>query len=555
MSRTEVTHEATVAPEQGRTLVEVGAAAALALVPFLWRVAAGTRRLPNDDTWAYERILDTFVATGRIELIDWNDITLLGMLPLARVWTAIVGDGTLQIHLLGSVMGFVVLMALRDLLRTLASRHVLLVMCSVGAFSGFVVTTGTFMSDLFALAGSMVALAAAARLAARPHAASSTALHLAVAIAASAFAFSVRQQAAVAIGVSGLLLLVARSRARWSWLIMGVGFAAIAGPFYLWRAGLEHGGGVIVLFNSRLILASWVLMGLGLCLGLLPMALRRGGTELRGSLTARLVVSVLVAIAAAAGSPTDLVNDYLSIMRWLAELGVVGRVVAAVVLANVVLTVLFGAAARRIDVRDPLQLGLALGAAVALLADVVVIFLSSDFYSRYSLFTLSLLLALWSCSTRAPSTSRPDLRRRQALAWGALAVTGLAALWTLDRAQTPVRVREELADVAACLGVPAEELDAGLVWMGMHTDGIAVSRFRDQPLIEDGLPPTQHHRVFPDVERRAVVLEDEPPPSDAYTVVGPYERSGLLPGNGAMGWLVVRGDVTEDADACIRGSG
>ena len=551
MSTSAVADTPVAAPDRGRTLVEVGVCAALAIAPYLWRVLAGTRRFPNDDTWAYERILATFSDTGQIVLIDWNDINLVGMLPIARVWTAVVGDGALQVHLLGSVMGFVTLLALRDLLRTLGSRHVLLGLCSVGAFSGFVVSSGTFMSDLFALAGSMVALAAAARLAASPRSAVATAVLIAIAVAGSVFAFSVRQQSVIATGVAGLVLLVGRERARLSWLVMGLGFAVLAAPLHLWRSGLEHGGGVIVLFNTRLILASWVLMGLGLCLGLLPMALRTGGRELVGSVAVRGVVSALAGIAAVAYSPADSVNDYLSVLRRLAELGPAGRAVAAVVLANVVLTVAFGAAARRLDRRDPLQVGLALGAAVSLLADLVVIFLSSDFYSRYSIFTLSLLVALWSRSTRAVAPdAAPAIDRPARWAWAALALTGIAAYWTLDQAQAPVRAVAELAQVASCLGVPADELDGGLVWMGTHSDDVAVSAFRDQPMVEDGLPPTQHHRVFPEFERNAVVLDDEPPPSSGYTVIGPYDQDGLLPGNGVTRWLVVRGDVAAQVGDC-----
>lgn len=533
--------------------VEVAACLALALAPYLWRVLAGTRRLPNDDTWAYERILAEYLDTGRIVLIDWNDITLLGMLPLTRAWTWIVGEGPLQVHLLGSLMGAVVLLAFRDLLGTVGARHVLLGIASVGAFSGFVVVTGTYMSDLFALAGSMVALAAAARLVARPRSGAGWVGLVALVVAGTVFAFSVRQQSAVATGITGLLLLVGRSRAGSAWLVAGAGFVALAGPLYLWRAGMEDGGGVIVLINTRLILASWVLMGIGLCVALLPVLLRTGGRELLGSLALRGVASLLAGFAAAAMDPSDLVNDYLSVLRRAAELGPAGRAVVAVVLVNVVLTAIYGLLTRRLDLSDPLGLGLVLGVVVSLVAEAAVIFLSSDYYSRYSTFTLALLVALVARSERRVATEvEAPVRRATSsrLAWGALALSGFAAYWTLDHAQTAVRASSDLAEVAACLGVPADELDAGLVWMGTHSDDVAVSAFRDRPMIEDGLPVTQHHRVFPDYVRNAVVLDHEPAVADGVTVVGSVDTAGLLPGNGVTRWLVVRGDVSADVDRC-----
>ncbi len=172
--------------------------AVLSLAPFLWRLLAGAGDLPAGDAWAYERIFDTYHATGHIRLVGWNDITLVGMIPVTSLWVA-----------------------------------------------------GTYLSDTFAIAGAVWAVALACRVA-HPRGSelpgwATVAAVIGAALAAS-FGFLVRQQMFVAAVAAGWLLLgagrgraLSRDRTMRFALFASV-FLAVSIPIYLWRSGLEHGG-------------------------------------------------------------------------------------------------------------------------------------------------------------------------------------------------------------------------------------------------------------------------------------------------------------------------
>ena len=538
--------------DRSRAALEVLLCAVLALAPFLWRVASGTRDLANDDTWAYQRMFATFVESGSIDLIDWNDINLVGMFPLARLWVALVGDGPEQLHLLGSLMAFVGLMALRSVVRAVAPARTLPVLVGYGLYAGFVFTAGTFMADQFAIAGVLVALAASVRLVTRHDTQLVRVVLLVVVVVASAFAFSVRQQTVVAIGVCVLVLMFGPLRRRTDWLVAAIGFGLFAAPFHLWRWSLEDAGSTQFSFDPDQLAAGLVLMAAGLSLSIAPVLVHRDGIGVLARWPlARLVGSVLIAIAFVLTEPTGVAYDFMH--RAGAGHPVI-RVIAAVVCWNAVVTVVAGAWRRRLPQGDRIVLVMVAVASISLAADVAVAVLSSAYLPRYSLFTLALLLVAFA-STEAPVATEPiqgvdDERAGRQLAWALFALVGMWVYWALDEEQVHLRIVRDVADVTSCAGIPDAELDGGIVWVGEHTDEPAHAMFWEIEPSDDGLPSTQQQQLFAGQPRRAVVVLDEPETGGGTVAFGPFERGGLLPGSDEQRWLVVR-DVDADAiDAC-----
>lgn len=211
--------------------------ALLSLAPYLWRKAVGADHIPAADSWAYEKIFESFHFDRTIRLVDWNDINLLGILPVAEAWTTSSASGVLnQPHLLGSFMSAVALLGFRSVLRSLHVPHRIAALILVGTYSGFVGIAGTFQSDAFAVSGAIWAVAFAVKLWARAQAPTELherderrrpcardPAHGAGARGAAAFAafygFSVRQQAGISAAVALLVLWACRSRHPLAWKV------------------------------------------------------------------------------------------------------------------------------------------------------------------------------------------------------------------------------------------------------------------------------------------------------------------------------------------------
>jgi hypothetical protein len=540
--------------DRSRATLEVLLCAALALGPFLWRVASGTRGLANDDTWAYQRMFATFVDSGSIDLIDWNDINLVGMFPLTRLWVALVGHGPEQLHVLGSVMAFVGLIALRSVARAIAPASTVPVLVGYGLYGGFVFTAGTFMADQFALAGVLVALAVSVRLVTRDDPQLQRVVLLIVVVVASGFAFSVRQQTVVAVGICVLVLMFGPMRRRTDWLVVTVGFGLFAAPFHLWRWSLDDPGSTQFSFDLDELAAGLVLMAAGLSLSIAPVLVHRDGVGVLSRWPiVRLLGSVAVGAAFVVTEPTGVAYDF---MRRAGAGHPVIRVLAAVVCWNAVVTVAAGAWGRRLPKRNRTVLVMVAVAAISLAADVAVAALSSAYLPRYSMFTLALVLVALASTETPPAVERAlaagsdAARAGHQVAWALFALVGIWVYWALDEEQVHLRIVRDIAEVTACAGIPDAELDGGIVWVGEHTDEPAHATFWEIEPSDDGLPWTQQQQLFAGQARRAVVVLDAPELNEGTVAFGPFEQGGLLPGSDKQRWLVVR-DVDADAiDAC-----
>lgn len=543
------------APATAHPWLEILVCAALAVAPFLWRLASGTRGLANDDTWAYQRIFANLVETGSLDLIDWNDISLVGMFPITRAWVAIVGDRPELLHLLGSVMAFVGLLALRSVMRTLAPAATLAAVVAYGLFAGFVFTSGTYMGDQFAVAGVLVTFALVIHLVVRETPPAIAALLLCCAVIASAFAFSVRQQTVVGIALCVLILFLGPDRRRWDWLVLGLGFAAFAGPFYLWRWSLDDPGSTELTFNADQLGSGLVLTVVALSLSIAPYLVHRDGIRvLTRWPIARVVGSVVAAAAVAATEPSGVLYDF---MRRAGDGGLVVRVVAGLLCWNAVVTVAAGLWGRRPRPGDRLALVLAVVAVLSLIADLAIIVLSSAYYPRYSMVTLAIWLVALAISVLGGRVENERLVPTDAatepgrgIAWALFAVVGIWVYWALDTEQVHLRIVLDVAEVTSCAGIPDAELDGGIVWVGQHTSEPAHAKFWEITAVDDGLPATQQQQLFAGQERRAVVTTAVPEPRDGTTIVGPFVGGGMLPGSEAERWLVVRDVDAEEVAKC-----
>lgn len=534
--------------------------AVLALVPFLWRVLAGAGDMPAGDAWAYERIFDTYHSTEDLRLVGWNDITLVGMIPATSLWVAIVGYGHHQIHLLGSVMCAVALLGFRSLLVTFSVAKRATALLVFAGFSGFVGIAGTYLSDTFAIAGAVWALALACRVAypgsnGQPRWAS-IAASIGAALAGS-FGFLVRQQTFVSALAAGWLLLgwqrrrpLSRQRVIW-FAVFASTFLAVSLPVYLWRSGLEHGGQIELSIHLRGMVASaqalFIAQGLLLFAVMLWLQAMHPVTK-RGAVV--VVGASLALFAAIAASWSDVRPLHPLVLAIQEQYGLDG---GAVLLIAVLVAAIAGwvwTIRACLELRDrKLRIGeesvlrhpLASIAILAIGVEILVIAATGAYWTRYSLLT--------ACAAVVALMARPLQRSLVAAA-----VTGtvlLTSYWELDHSLAPTEAIKEAADITWCLGIGPEHLDATFSWDGKHYTGIASVTDADLPT--DGLPMTHDRSTFPAMERDAVLTAADPGADNAWLVIGPINSSAVIPTTEQQWWLTVRKSAitTSDQAACL----
>ncbi len=530
----------------------------LSLAPFFWRILVGAGDLPAGDAWAYERIFDTYHSTGHVHLVGWNDITLVGVLPVTSLWVALVGYGHHQMHLLGSVMCVVALLGFRSLLVTFNVSRRLPALLLFAGFSGFVGIAGTYLSDTFAIAGSVWAVALACRVAyprEREWRQWANVLAVVVAALAASFGFLVRQQMFVAAVAAGWLLLAPRPLARDRFkrtALFALVFVAVSTPIYLWRSGLEHGGQIefdlhlrgLVSGAEALFVAQGLLFFAALLWvrGLHPVS-KRGAT-----------IIALVAIgefAALAAGWSQVVPAHPLVFGIQEQYGLDRGAVALIAILGAATTgwvwvvracVGWREGRVHLTTESPLRHPLAAVVLLAIAIEATVVIATGAYWTRYSLFmafaTIVVLLA------------RP--LQKSALAAVITGALLLASYWELDHSLTPTEAIKEAADITSCLGISPERLDATFSWDGKYYTGIA-SVYRGN-LVPDGLPLTHDWSTFPAMERDAVLTRAYPGLDDTWVVIGPIDSSGLIPTTHQDWWLTVRRSAiaTTDQASCLN---
>ncbi len=525
----------------------------VALLPFAWRVWVGAGDLPTGDAWAYERIFDTFHRTGHVRLVGWNDITLVGMIPVTAVWVSIAGYGAHQLHLLGSLMSVGVLLGVRSLLVTFGAPNRLVALAVIGGTSGFVGITGTYLSDSFAVCGAVWAVALTCRALAPFEDTTRKPPDLLVtgAALAASFGFLVRQQMAVAAVIAAWLLWRAGARARRSVALFVMVFVVVSLPLYLWRAGLANGGTIELDFHPRGILSSAeglvVAHGLVLFGGLIWVrAWRR--TSRRSAIVIAAISLSFFAFLASTWSQAVPFSPLLSGIQqqWGLDGGAV-PMLAVIAAATCGWVWALGAVGPWVsgggDVppsairRHPLATSVVLAAVI----EVAVVVSTGAYFTRYTLFTACLAVVLI-------TSRRVD---RSLVAVIATLLLGVTSLWELDHSITPTDAVLTAGRITSCLGIPPDRVDATFSWDGKHYKGIA-SLFRGDLGYDDGLPPTHDWSTFAAMTRDAVLTQHDPGTKDTWTVVGPIESAGLFPGNRQQWFLTIRNSAIDLAavDGC-----
>jgi hypothetical protein len=104
---------------------------------------------PYVDSGGYEKMLQYFLATGKVDYMRWCQPSFLGVLPVACAWVFLFGSSTPSLQVLGICYGVVLVAGIY----LFASKHVeplcaLAIAGSVGCFPDFLSVTPTFMTDI-----------------------------------------------------------------------------------------------------------------------------------------------------------------------------------------------------------------------------------------------------------------------------------------------------------------------------------------------------------------------------------------------------------------------
>lgn len=528
---------------------ELVLAAVVSVVPLVWRITAGAGWLPAGDAWAYERIARTLHETGHLVMVNWNDITLVGMLVVTEAWTSLMGFSQTQLHVLGSVAGFVALLALRDLLRTAGVESRWFPILVFGTFVGFVGVSGTYLSDLFSAAGALWGLALAMRLI-EPSIVRPRSRMVVLAIGAGlaiSYGFSVRQHAGAAIIAACLVLWRRRDRLGHLWIVAGATFVTIVAPLHLWRMSVEHGGQTVLEFHPRGATTSLIAMWFTLGLIALPFAIRlpAASPPLRRVSWLAALPPIGVLAGSVIGAAAPLARGNSQVGEFVISGGAIGWALAAIGIGAGTWTWIRVVNMKRIPgwPYEELILLFVVTAGLEAASSMMI----GLYFPRYSLVSAAVLVC--ALSAQLDASSHPVTTRRRHLSIAALTLLALASLWTLDRSISGARALEEAADVAACAGIAPPQLDGGFSWNGLHYEGIA-STTGDHRFIDDGLPDTEERLAFPEMERVAVVVGDDPGTAYVDSSVGPFSSSGILPINRAELWIVATPPYLEGLRRC-----
>lgn len=518
----------------------------------LWRLLAGAGRWPAGDAWAYERIFATLHRTGHVVLVGWNDITLIGMFPVTELWVRVFGNGPHQLHLLGSFMGVIALLGVRHLLGTVGVRQRAVPLAVVGISAAFVGANGTYLSDVFCMAGVVWGLAIALHLVKVPVPYRRAALLTAVAAMCMSYAFMIRQHAAVPALAVGVVLYRHRDRRTLAWLYVACS-AVLVLPAYIWRRTLDHGGVEITGFYPRSagsgLVAMWFTLGLVGLPVVWRLPTRRAMSAWRYLILATPLAIVVASTMIDAASP--LARGQSVAGEFVIQGGGRGWAAALVAMGAATIAwkrILCAGSLHRSDSGFALQLIVM----ITVVGEALIVVASGSYFARYSIVSGAMLVCY--LAQQQPPSPAPASRQQRFLGVGVIAGLAVCSYVVIDFSIRGIGAVKQAAAVAQCAGIAPDELDAGFVWNGVHTDGFVESRQGRRSAPSDGLPATEEQRVFVEMRRNGVVL-DGPAGEDLsqYDVIGPFRSQGLIPGNDEDRWLVVRPIYASALSLCSAG--
>ena len=247
------------------------------VLPLLASALSGNLAIPHNDAWSMSRIAETFARTGRIRLLNWNDMNLIGqVVMLGPLGSSII----VQQSVIALLSLLCLLCAYRLLAMSLSPRDAVLGTALLGLWPGWASLSTSFDTDVPTFAATFVALLLGWRALRRDSVG-----WLAAALLVSLWAVSIREQAIVApMAILTYGWLTRRSRQRLtarSLFLAAVAGAALVTGFEVWRwglplgqdprptAGLLHFSGQLFAWGARtyftlaVVLAPAVLVGAG----------------------------------------------------------------------------------------------------------------------------------------------------------------------------------------------------------------------------------------------------------------------------------------------------
>ena len=483
-----------------RREIAVATAAALAYVVVLIAISAalGVFGIARNDDWSFIENAFRFQNTGIIAVGGWVQMNLIGQLVLAAPFIAVFGESIAVLQILGIIAVGTGVLAAYALARTyLAPRFAVTIALTTAVSPVILVLSASFMTDGFAMAGQVTALALGAYAVSSER--RSAIIWWVLALAVGVWAFSVREFSIVALGalvllgiasprfsrsvriatalvpimfVLGILawrstqvtetsttLLVDISRFDyWGTIPLTIGFLAL--PVLAWIQPIR----ALRNFTSRQRIATTV------AAAVLALLLTQAPSAMMGNYFGPVVAYPTVL----AGSSNAL---YPAPMWWIVlALAAVGAMVGAIATVGLV----SGAAMIRADIvrrwtSNPglfLALIYSLGMVLLLLASPVVT--DVPLFDRYLVGFLAVApgpLVWWAHHT---GTTR-SLSIAPALALVALALTGATALVAAGRIDA---ARWDLAEqIHRDNAIARGNIDGGFDWFRFQTNGVPRSEF------------------------------------------------------------------------------
>lgn len=468
-------------------------------LPVLFAALTGNLSIPHNDAWSYSRIAQTFARTGHIELLGWNRSTLVGQfIPLGPLGASI----TVQ-QLFVALLGAVSLAAVHDLVRpTLGTRRAAFAALLVAFWPGFGLLATSFMPDVPALAATLVSISLGRRALARD----SIPL-LALATAVGLWGVTIRAQV---IAAPAALLLYAfatrRSRQRISFLPLCVA-AAVSGAVLVavntWYNALPNSDAptyttAATLFagadNTAALIAHAVLTMAFPLAPAIVLAARPWRWRLAAKLTS--VATLLMGVAAVYdfGVQHAFLGNYLAPQGPYAGVLLDGDnrivfsrhvwwvIVAGAVVSASLLTGLLVQKGRGLD-----RLLLTFTAVTAL-GTVATNVVGQSVFDRYLISMAPGVLAVVLApgdgrrgaapeGIAADRADRGPGRPHRIAALAALAGTGLVSIAILAGGFSFDAQRWQVATALTGRGVAADQIDAGLEWLGYHSPSGVVNRY------------------------------------------------------------------------------
>ncbi|AXE39673.1 hypothetical protein JS278_02535 [Acidipropionibacterium virtanenii] len=487
-------------------------------MPVVIGLAAGSLGLPRNDAWSYSWIAQHFGRTAQITMLGWNRSALVGqVVVLGPLATSITAQ-----HVFVALCGAVCLVAAYHLVLPRAGgRAALLAAAALGAVPEFGLLTTSYMADIPALAGVLTCLWAGDRAVRR-----TSSLSLWLGLIAGIWAVTVREQAIlapVAVLIAGWW---ARRPSRRQ--VVAGGMIVLAGvvAFEVWRRTLSGDDplgstGISVEETASVVVKMFFTSGLYLlpvlCAVVRPLRWRKRTWWL----TSGLVLLGLVWVFQSRRSM--LLGNYLgdTVAYPVASVGAPAILPTALwglfpVLAVVGAGLLAGQLIEGAFVRDPL---LIVAGALLVLGTLAQGAVGQVIFSRYLLLLVpvvaGVVLPARKGTAGAPSgMTGPGFR----FAIVGACLLGLLGLVLTAATDSYDAARWRAAEGLVAAGEAPRDVDAGLEWVGTHSDRKFLPRATGRP--SGGGWYVDHFRT----SRACVVVSGSPQHRRGAGETHPYPR-------------------------------